>query len=160
MFDSRTPAPSVRVDPTPRAKVYGLTAEQRRKSRTLCFEYSVMRPKPLCQPVKTRGGGQPSSVVIAKGDTRSHNHRRRSPKMRSHNRCFGPGVPTMYQDMQREAQAQVDRMWNIYQRCVRVCRRELDDAYECLRMSFYRLHREFFWMVKQMETQVEGENRA
>ena len=160
MYDSRTPAPGVRVEPMPRTKVHGLTAGQSRNMRALNFEQSVMRPRPMVQPVKTGGGGCPPSMVVARGDTRSRNHRRRSPKQRPQNRCFGPEIPSMHQSLHQEAADKVTQMRRIYRRCVRVARPDLDCAYECLRVSFYRLYREFFWMVREMEQQVEGENHA
>ena len=158
IYDSRSPAPGVRVSSVPRPTMHGLTMTQTKAMRTVTFDHSVLQAKPLCQPVKTGGGGLPPSMVTAKGDTRSTNHRRRSPKMRVQNHCFQGRIPSRLQTLTQEAQQACDRLRELYKKLVRRPGRDL--AYECLRKSFWKHHRDFFWMVRQMEDQVQGANRA
>jgi hypothetical protein len=94
MYDSRNPKPGVLVLGVPRPKINGLSLSQAKGRRTLSTAFCTFGAKPVIQPIKTSGGGLPPSIVICAGDTRSHNHRRRSPKMRAHNLCCGKPIPS------------------------------------------------------------------
>ena len=157
MFDAKTPAPGVLVLPVPMPRMSGLSHSQAKGRRTKDFTFSVLAPKPRVQPIKTSGGGLPPSMVKPSGDTRSKNHRRRSPKMRAHNPCFQKHIPSNYQYDQQRIARKLAQLEGMYRRIAggRVDA-QLDKNYERARESFGRLHRELFGLVAAMERRVEG----
>ena len=156
IFDARTPAHGVLVLHVPQPRVQGLTPAQANGRRRMENVYSVMGHKPQVQCIKTTGGGLPPSVVVAKGDARSSNHRRRSPKMRAQNHCFQGYIPTNFQYAARALKGKLRELSKIYHTITHslFAIPSLEAKYERLRESFHRLHREHFKAVLAMEALV------
>ena len=157
MYDSRNPAPGVRVAGVPMPRVTGLSVAQAKGRRTLVWAHTVLSPKPLVQPVKTGGGGLPPSMVKPSGDTRSANHRRRSPKMRAFNLSFSGQIPSNATYDTKRLLEKLRELENVYRRIVSgQVNAKLDEKYERLRASFHRLHRNCMGQVISMEQRVEA----
>jgi len=116
----------------------------------------VLGYRPQVQCVKTSGGGLPPSMVKPSGDTRSDNHRRRSPKRRAQNPCCVKHIPTYSQYAARDVRDKLAALTELHRTImnspVALPKREAD--YERMRGSFRRLHREHFQAVLGMERGV------
>ena len=160
MFNALVPAAGVVVLPVPRDKVHDLSPAQSNGLRQLEGSGWVLRPAFKTQCIKTSGGGLPPSMVVASGDTRSRNHRRRSPKMRVQNRCFQGLIPTNYQYAARSLRGKLIELSRCYYAITHspFAIPSLEKKYERLRGSFHRLHREHFEAVLAMEKLVACAN--